>query len=188
MEPGQVVVVCGCMFAGKTSQLIDMLHVAQTAQRRVRAFKHCLDDRYCNSDLVTHDRQVFAALPVAAAAELCVHVEGVDVVCIDEVHFFGPDLVPVVADLRDAGHDVIVGGLEYDAWGQPFPHVQALLELADEVLRLTTPCSVCGRPACYSQRMVPLRDDDMVGGPGDYEPRCNCCFEPLPPPAPVYAV
>jgi thymidine kinase len=58
--------------------------------------------------------------------------------------------------------------------------------MADEVELLDTPCTVCGRAARFSQRMVPVVDGNLVGGPAEFEPRCPAHFTPLPPPAPVY--
>ena len=54
-----------------------------------------------------------------------------------------------------------------------------LAEMADQVHCLYTACRVCGGQARYSQRMVPVDSNLMVGGAGLYEPRCLRCFEPL---------
>ncbi len=185
-DPGRLVVICGCMFAGKTGRLIACLEAAATAGRRVVACKHALDDRYDPRDLVTHDRRRLRATPVRDAAEIRQQVADADVVGIDEAHFFGRRLVAAVAALRGAGRLVYVVGLEFDAWGRPFPPLPELQAIADEVERLRAPCSVCGAPAPYSQRMVPVTDEHMVGGPAEYEPRCERHFEPLTVPAPAY--
>ena len=104
----------------------------------------------------------------------------------DEGHFFGRGLVATCEQLVARGARVIVVGLTNDAWGRPFPPFPELSAFAAEVVELRAPCRVCGRPAPYSQRMVPVTDEFMVGGLEDYEPRCKVHFEPLPPPAPPY--
>lgn len=184
----RLIVVCGCMFAGKTSRLMELLAIASTLGRHVLACKHALDRRYDPQYLATHDGRRQPAVAVADAAEIEQRAaEGYEVVGIDEGHFFGRELAEVCARLVAADCRVIVAGLDHDAWGQPFPPFPQLSEAADEIEILYASCSVCGRPGRYSQRMVPVRDDDMVGGPGEYEPRCREHFQPLPGPAPVYA-
>jgi thymidine kinase len=81
---------------------------------------------------------------------------------------------------------VLVAGIDHDAWGQDFPPLPLLAPHADEDLILCAPCTLCGRPARYSERVAPVVGGDMVGGPGDYLPRCAACFHPLPDPKPVY--
>jgi thymidine kinase len=185
---GRIVVLCGCMFAGKTTRLIERLEAA-AATRRILAVKHALDRRYDPSQLATHDARRLAARAVrdGGAIEQLVATEGPDVVGIDEAHFFGRPLAATCARLAAAGCGVIVAGLDHDAWGQDFPPFPELLKLADEVETLRAPCTVCGAPSPYSQRMVPVTDPTMVGGTGEYEPRCPAHFRPLPGPAPEYA-
>jgi len=184
---GSVEVICGCMFSGKTSLLIERLLSQERRGRRVIAVKHALDARYHSSMLTTHDQRCFSAASVANVDELMRCARPAQVIGIDEVHFFGHALVAAVEQLARAGADILLAGIDHDAWGRPFPSLAGLKAIADTVTELTTPCRLCGAPARLSQRMTPLKDqDDMVGGPGAYEPRCRACFRPLPPPGPDY--
>ncbi|MGD8453285.1 MAG: thymidine kinase [Phycisphaerae bacterium] len=183
---GRLEVVSGCMFSGKTARLIERLEQARADGRSVCAFKHALDRRYDTCRLATHDGRRFDAVAVSSGADIIEQSAAYAVVGIDEAHFFGRALVETCTSLRRRGQRVIVAGLPFDAWGQPFPPLPELQELAERVEVLRVPCTKCGQPACYSQRVVPVTNPDMVGGPGEYEPRCPACFEPLPPPAPVY--
>lgn len=185
-QVGQLEVICGCMFAGKTTLLIERLEAAQAAGWRTIALKHADDTRYDIERLMTHDGRGLACEAVQTAEAVAQRARTADVVGVDEGHFFGVALAPVCAELVAAGRRVIVAGLDYDAWGQPFPPFPALKAAADRIDARTMPCTVCGCPARHTQRMVPLRTTTMVGGLGEYEPRCEACFEPLPPPAPRY--
>jgi thymidine kinase len=185
-SPGRLVLICGGMFAGKTARLIERLAAAQAAGRRVVACKHELDRRYDPTLLTTHDGRQFPAVAIASAAHVLREAAHAEVLGIDEAQFFGRTLVRVCWEFRAVGCTVLVAGIDHDAWGQPFPPLPQLAKLADEVERLEAPCTVCGRPAPFSQRMVPVVAGQMVGGPGEYEPRCAAHFQPLPPPAPVY--
>lgn len=174
------------MFAGKTARLIERLAAAQTAGRAVVAFKHTLDTRYAPDALATHDSRRFPARAVASAEEIRARAGRAEVIGIDEAQFFGRALVAVCAALREAGRAVLVAGIDHDTWGQPFPPLPELRELADQVELRTPACRVCGRPARFSQRLTPIVDGQLVGGLGDYEPRCGRCFVAAPGPAPRY--
>ncbi len=169
------------MFSGKTARLIERLAAASSRGLRTTAFKHVLDTRYDSCHLATHDGRRHEAVAVGDAGEIVQRSAACDVIGIDEAQFFGVALIAVCTTLRDGGQQVIVAGIDHDAWGHPFTPLPELKELADAVEVLHVPCRVCGRPARYSQRMVPVRDANMVGGPAEYEPRCAVCFQPLPP-------
>lgn len=185
-DAGRLIVIAGCMFAGKTAHLIERLIAARTAGRRVHAFKHQLDRRYDLAQLATHDGHRFPATTVAAAPEIAPLVGEAEVIGIDEAQFFGRPLAALCEHLRDAGRTVIVAGLAHDTWGQPFPPLPKLIARADVCIPLRPPCQVCERPADFHQRVTPIIDGHLIGGPGDYEPRCAAHFTPPPLPAPTY--
>lgn len=181
---GRLEVIAGSMFSGKTERLIARLRAARRDGRRVGAFKHRIDDRYDADHLVTHTQDRFPAVRVDQAAQIVARSAELETIGIDEGHFFGRPLIAAVQQLAKAGRRVIVVGLEHDAWGRPFVPMPRLMELADDVLHLYAPCRVCGGQARYSQRMVPVDSNAMVGGVDMYEPRCQRCFEPLKSPPP----
>jgi len=176
---GTITVVQGSMFAGKTERLIAFLREAQKAGRRVRAFKHAIDDRYDATHLVTHRNDSFPATPVRDVAAILLHVTDVDCLAVDEGQFFGEELVEAVVQLRGAGKSIIIAGISHDAWGRPFHPMPQLSAVADAVEVKQSPCKICKKPAPYTQRMVPVTTPTMVGGLGDYEPRCAEHFTPL---------
>lgn len=181
-----LIVIRGCMFSGKTTALIRRLAAAQNAGRRVLALKHHHDDRYDATQLATHDQRRWDATAVQTPADIASIAQNFDVIGIDEAQFFGRDLVAVCQNLRKAGKEIIASGIDHDAWGRPFPPVPALAEIADEVILLHAPCTICGQPARFSQRLAPVTDERMVGGTDDYQPRCDKHFQPLAIPAPDY--
>ena len=170
------------MFAGKTEHMIARLRQAVTEGRNVKAFKHSIDNRYDPDHLVTHRRDQFDAVRVPSADAIPPLCDGVGFVAIDEGHFFKMALIAVVRALLDRGISVIVAGISHDAWGRPFEPMPQLVELADEVVTLESPCRVCGKPAPYTQRLTPINTLHMVGGLDDYEPRCREHFTPFPGP------
>lgn len=168
------------MFSGKTERLIARLREEQAAGRRVAAYKHVIDDRYDATHLITHKQDRFEARRARDAADIERQAADADVIAIDEGHFFGKPLVDAVRRMVAGGKTVLIAGLEFNAWGGPFEPMPALAAMADDVIVRTAPCKRCGRPSHYSQRLVAVTSNLLVGGAEAYEPRCEACFEPLP--------
>ena len=51
---GWLEVITGCMFAGKTEELIRRINVLQFAGKKVVVFKPKIDDRYSKDQVVSH--------------------------------------------------------------------------------------------------------------------------------------
>jgi len=65
---GSIEVICGCMFCGKTEELIRRLVRARFAKLRVQAFKSAIDDRYNEDDVIqTHQGGKFPCARVIVA-------------------------------------------------------------------------------------------------------------------------
>ena len=166
------------MFAGKTTELVRRLLAAQTGGLRVVAFKPARDTRYRILEIATHTGQTFPAAPVTDAAEALAAAGSAQVIAIDEIHFFGPALTPVVKALIVRGARIILAGVERDHRGNPFEPFPALLCEADEVVKFSGACAVCGGPSVHSQRMIDSNAAIVVGGADMYQPRCRHCFTP----------
>lgn len=174
-----ITIITGCMFAGKTTALIERLRAMEQSGHSVIAFKHASDDRYDADNLCTHHRQTFPVTPVDGSPELMKRVGKFSVIGIDEAQFFNPGIVDAAVLLSACGRTVLLAGLSFDAWGKPFGPMPELKRIAGVVVELTAPCKVCGDPAKYSQRIGPFGDGDLVRCPELFEPRCGKCFEPL---------
>lgn len=175
---GWVEVITGCMFSGKTEELIRRLRLARYARQNVLIFKPKIDNRYSSEEIVSHSRATLQAHVVPAPADIWRLGKGQDVVGIDEVQFFGMDVVPVVESLANAGSRVVVAGLDQDFRGQPFEPVPTLMALAEYVTKNLAICMRCGNPADRSQRTVNRAERVLVGETDAYEARCRRCFSP----------
>lgn len=173
---GRLEVICGPMFAGKTTELIRRLRLHADSGEAVLAVKPARDTRYGAGALRSHARDSFIALEMHGAGELLTLAAQAGIIGIDEAHFFGADLAGPVAALLASGKRVIISGIERDHRGRPFPPFPDLLCEADEVLKLATICARCGAPAIHSHRLFENDDPIAVGGPGEYEARCRVCF------------
>ncbi|TPW08362.1 MAG: thymidine kinase, partial [bacterium] len=93
---GWIEVICGSMFSGKTVELIRRLRLATIARQKVQAFNSKLDTRYGKNHIISHDKAKIPSKPAKTAMEILELVEDdTQVVGIDEVQFFGPEIVEV---------------------------------------------------------------------------------------------
>lgn len=181
---GWIEVICGCMFAGKTEELIRRINVLSYARKNILVFKAKIDDRYSTTEIASHAGSKVPCIVISEAKEILNHVNyDTDVVAIDEVQFFDEDVVDICEYLADSGLRVMVAGLDKDFRGEPFGVLPDLLTRAEFVTKLTAVCAKCGAPATRTQRIIngkPASFNDpivLVGAKEAYEPRCRHCHE-----------
>ncbi|HTK83301.1 MAG TPA: thymidine kinase [Bacteroidota bacterium] len=177
-EVGWIEVVCGCMFSGKTEELIRRLRRAQIAKQKVIIFKPRIDNRYSADRIVSHNTQSLDSIVIDKPQEILTLGEEAQVIGIDEAQFFSLDLVGVCEQLADAGKRVIVAGLDQDYRGEPFEPLPRLLAVAEYITKTLAICMVCGNPADRTQRITNQQELVVVGAQNIYEARCRKCFSP----------
>ncbi len=181
-RPGYLEVITGCMFAGKTEELIRRIKVLEFAKQNIKVFKPAIDNRYSNHKIASHSGSSVDSIVVKSAKEILDHIdESVDVVAIDEVQFFDEDIIAVCDYLAKNGKRVMVAGLDTDFRALPFGVMPQLVTTAEFITKLTAVCMVCGAPATRTQRLVnqkPASFADpiiLVGAAESYEARCRHC-------------
>ena len=178
---GWVHVIAGCMFCGKTDEMLRLLRRFSIAGRQVVLVKPRLDTRTDEITVVSRSGAEHRAITVDQSSEIEAAVGAADIVAIEEGQFFDEGLPEAVEALAATGKQVIVTGLDRDFRGVPFGTMPRLLALADQVTKLTAICMVCGEPATRTQRLIdgePAPADSpliVIGGIGDetYEARCR---------------
>jgi len=176
---GWIEVVCGCMFSGKTEELIRRLRRAQIAKQKVVVFKPKIDTRYSQEHIVSHSEQSLNAQVIEDAQEILNLTGDAQVVGIDEGQFFKANIVEVCNQLADQGKRVIVAGLDQDYKGNPFEPMPQLLAIAEYITKTLAICVVCGNPADRTQRTSEQHELVIVGAKDLYEARCRYCHKPL---------
>ena len=176
--PAPLVVICGPMFAGKTTELQRRIALAHAAGRRVLVVKPARDTRYAHDAIVTHTGVRVAARAVATLDEIADAAAAVEFVAIDEIHFFASDAVAPIAALRARGISIAVAGCDIDHFGEIFAPFDALLPNATEVVRIHGTCHRCGAPSTHSERLVATTDRIIVVGAKEFIATCGACFRP----------
>ena len=177
-DTGWIEVVCGCMFSGKTEELIRRLRRAQIAKQSVMIFKPRIDNRYSSDHIVSHSEQSLVSTVIDNPLEIIALAKDAKVIGVDEAQFFTSDLVDVCERLANEGKRVIVAGLDQDYRGKPFEPMPQLLAVAEYITKTLAICMSCGNPADRTQRITKEQELVVVGAYNVYEARCRKCFIP----------
>ncbi|KAJ9686864.1 hypothetical protein PVL29_015634 [Vitis rotundifolia] len=156
---GEVHVIVGPMFAGKTTALLRRIKSESNNGRNVAMIKSSKDTRYATDSIVTHDGVKFPcwALPDLSSFRQKFGAEAyekLEVIGIDEAQFF-EDLYDFCCEVADHdGKTVIVAGLDGDYLRRSFGSVLDVIPLADSVTKLTARCELCGKRAFFTLRKI----------------------------------
>ncbi len=181
---GWIETISGCMFAGKTEELIRRIKVLEFAKKEIMVFKPKIDDRYSNTRVVSHAGSSVESHVISDAAEILdIIKDTTQVVAIDEAQFFDDNICAVCNELADRGIRVMAAGLDTNFKGEPFGPMPLLITEAEFVTKLAAVCNKCGAPATRTQRIInghPASYNDpiiLVGASESYEARCRHCHE-----------
>ena len=183
-EPsGSLDLISGCMFSGKTQELIRRLDQARYAGSSIQAFKPALDDRYAIAAVASHREVRFPAIAVPDVAALAAQVhDETKVIGIDEAQFFGHEIVELAEELANRGRHVIVAGLDLDFLARPFGPMPLLAAYADRLTKLQASCQYPGCGSHQASRTQRLLDGVaapadgplvVIGGAATYQARCR---------------
>lgn len=185
-QQGLIEIICGCMFSGKTEELLRRLRQVHIAQQPFRIFTPRLDTRYSLTHVTSHIGRQMEAVSVNSITDVLRQASDIQVVAIDELHFLEDtpdDIVAGCQELADRGLRVIVAGLDQNYRAEPFMAMAQLMAVAERVNKLYAICMRCGNYATRSQRLInglPAPADAptiVVGGLDIYEARCRACYE-----------
>lgn len=181
---GWIEVIVGCMFAGKTEELIKRIKVLHYAKKKLQVFKPRIDNRYSEEEIASHCGSRYQSQQINKAREILDLVEDDCVaVFVDEVQFLDQEIVAVSDILAKRGIRVILAGLDTDFRGEPFAIIPELMANAEFVTKLAAVCSCCGSAATRTQRLInhqPAKYTDpiiLIGAMETYEPRCRHCHQ-----------
>jgi thymidine kinase len=173
---GWIEVISGCMFSGKTEELIRRLNRAIIAKQKVEIFKPVIDKRYHPGLIVSHNENSIRSTAVNFASDLLLLTGDCDVVGIDEAQFFDDAIVEVCNALANQGKRVIVAGLDMDYEGKPFGPMPNLLAVAEFVTKVHAICAQTGELASFSYRLNEDERQVMLGEKDKYEARSRRAF------------
>ncbi len=179
---GILEVITGSMFSGKSEELIRRLRRAEYAGQKIVVFSPSIDNRYGNEGIYSHEKNSFSAYMVNSIEEMeeiMSENNDAQIIGIDEVQFLGNEVTEFCKKYVEYGKRVIVAGLDMSFRAEPYHPLPELMSIADRVDKFNAICTVCGKTAYATQRLIdgePAYYDDplvMVGASENYEARCR---------------
>ncbi len=199
------------MFSEKTTWLLSEARKYRLAKRKVLVLKYADDDRYVKDGfLATHDMLLapvktqgspteetkciiksgvsptvmYEAVPCTCFSQVEHLFKDVDVICADEMQFFGGKSVDIIQEQANHhGKTFALAALRArfmnGATPAPWDTVSRLVALADELVPSVAVCVDCGAPAPHTDKHT-IKDttaapDIEVGGTELYKATCRAC-------------
>lgn len=170
MNNSRIEVVLGCMFSGKSTELLRRTNKYKAIGHKVLLINHSFDTRTDNS-IKTHSDIKETAIKVE---KLCSIIDteaylNSQVIGIDEAQFFG-DLLDFVKIAERNNKIIIVAGLDGDFKREPIGQILNVIPLCDEVIKLTAMDMIDkdGSAGIFSKRIVSGDSQVLVGANDSY--------------------
>jgi len=175
---GQIQLIMGPMFSGKTTELIRRLKRYQIARYECLIVKYADDQRYDDEGMATHDRQSLKATKAKSLMSRFGNqgLDAYDVIGVDEGQFF-PDLVEFCEYAAEQGKIVMVSALDGTYQRKGFPNILTLIPLAEHVVKLTAVCMLCFGEGAFTKRISNDEGVEVIGGADKYMAVCRACFK-----------
>ncbi|XP_077527013.1 thymidine kinase, cytosolic-like isoform X2 [Haemaphysalis longicornis] len=155
---GQIQLIIGPMFSGKTTELMRRLKRYEIANHKCLIVK-----------------QAMAAVKATTLIDLRDMMSDFRIIGIDEGQFF-PDIVEFAEDMAEAGKIVVIAALDGTYQRQGFPNILTLVPLSESVIKLSAVCMLCFAEAAYTKRRGCEKEVEVIGGADKYMAVCRACY------------
>lgn len=181
METGQLTLILGPMFSGKTTELHRLYRRKKIAGKKVLMVNSSLDTRAAAGGTIskTHEGDCIQTVSLSDLRGLDDRKEmaGVTDVFVDEGQFL--EGLGHVQTLLEKGINVAIASLDSNYKREPFVEVLKLIPHALTVEKKTAVCCYCGSEAgIYSLRKSSASSSSspvLIGGAETYSAACRAC-------------
>uniref|UniRef100_A0A8C1TUL1 Thymidine kinase n=1 Tax=Cyprinus carpio TaxID=7962 RepID=A0A8C1TUL1_CYPCA len=202
---GQIQVIFGPMFSGKSTELMRRVRRFQVAQYCCLLIKYAKDTRYSQTGMATHDKSTMEAVPANRLQDVRSLALQACVIGIDEGQFVCfcsslfsqcslshtlyalinnhdlwllqfPDTVEFCEEMANMGKTIIVAALDGTFQRKPFGNILNLVPLAESVVKLNAVCMQCFKEAAYTKRLGAEQEVEVIGGTDKYHAVCRACY------------
>lgn len=179
---GYLKVILGCMFSGKTSELIKEYRKWNSCGFECLMINHISDKRYSDSEEKTFSHDGIAVNSINVGNKLFdffkkdSYISRYQVILINEGQFF-EDLYKFADYLVNKHHKkVFVCGLDGDFQRKKFGPLLDIIPLCDDLVKLNAICGICKRNnGIFTHRLTNETEQRLIGS-DNYVPLCRKCY------------
>ena len=180
-KTGYLEIILGPMWSGKTSALLKIYRQYSFCKSRVCVINYKADDRYSETMLSTHDKEMIPCIMGFSMEEIMKthksEIENSDVILVNEGQFFS-DIVPFTINMvEEEGKKVYICGLDGDFQRNKIGNLLDLIPMCDKMSKLHSLCSMCknGTLAPFTFRSTCETEQVLIGN-DIYMPLCRSCY------------
>ena len=171
MKSGRVEIILGCMFSGKSTELIHRISKYEAILVNTVVINHVWDTRVEDDAVRTHSGHTRKALKLDKLVPWIGSDEynSAEIIGIDEAQFFD-DLLDFVKLSEKDNKIIIIAGLDGDFKREPFGQILYCIPLCDEVIKLNAMDMISkdGTPAIFSKRICADTEQTSIGAGDKY--------------------
>jgi len=178
---GYLELILGPMWSGKTSAILKIYRQYAFCQSRICVINYEADDRYSESMMSTHDKEMIPCIMGFSMTEIMNshgdEIHNSDVILVNEGQFF-QDIVPFVIEMvEERRKKVYICGLDGDFKREKIGNLLELIPICDKLTKIHALCSQCkdGTIAPFTFRNTHDKEQ-LVIGTDIYVPLCRSCY------------
>lgn len=184
-KTGYLELILGPMWSGKTSTLLTYYRQFCFCKLNVCVINFKADDRYSETMLSTHDKQMipcimgFSMEEIMRIPENAKKINESHAILINEGQFFD-DIVEFTTQMVEQQHKKIyICGLDGDFKREKIGKLLDLVPICDKVIKLRALCGKCkdGTHAPFSFRNTSSTEQVLIGADDIYVPLCRKCYQ-----------
>tara|TARA_Y100000389_G_C17399230_1_gene484336 strand:- start:563 stop:1108 length:546 start_codon:yes stop_codon:yes gene_type:complete len=165
MSTGFLHIICGPMFSGKTTYLINEINTLKLFKKNILIINSKKDNRVSEDAIKTHNNIKYEAIKYEDLTidDIQEIINTYDTICIDEAQFFSNLVVFVDTLLKESKH-IIVAGLNGDSNQQKFGYIPDLIPLCNKITKLSAVCNICndGTPGDFTKIKSEINKTNQV--------------------------
>lgn len=172
-------IVLGPMFSGKSTYALSYIRRQQSIGKQVLVMKPNIDTRYSKDDvLITHNHEQTSCMiwkTTDVLNPIIPEVRNADCIVLEEAQFFKGLLEFIRYSMIAYSKDIVVVGLDGDAYQRPFGEIFDCIPWATKITKLSALCKKChdGTVAPFTKRTHSQSIQQVdVGGSEKYESVC----------------
>lgn len=177
-----MILILGSVFANKTTTLLAEFY-KYSYKRKGIMFMPSMDTRYVNDMnnpyVISHNKKLSTkATMISDVSKIYSIGKKYDLICIDELQFFAPEISEYIKKLLVLGKIVIASGLIGDYRRKPWETISKCLPLSDDLRLLKGECSECHIFPSTTSHMVQKNESGKIveSSSTKFIPLCTKCY------------